>query len=93
MLTFVYWIFLNTRVCKTHPECPKFEVTNKTSHASVIFQKAKQRQAAGGLKHSQPLRMSERRAPGENWYNPLFSEEAEGEESCLTKTKCHFVAL
>ena len=59
MLTFVYWIFLNTRVCKPHPECPKSEVTNKTSHASVIFQKAKQRQAAGGLKHSQPLRMSE----------------------------------
>ena len=84
MLTFVYWIFLNTRVCKPHPECPKFEVTNKTSGASVIFQKVKLRQAARGLKHSQPLRRAERRALGENWYDPLFSKEAEGEESCLT---------
>ena len=92
MLTFVYWIFLNTRVCKPHPECPKFEVTNKTSHASVIFQKAKQRQAAGGLKHSQPLRKSERRALGENWYNARFSKEAKGVESCLTK-RSHFVTL
>lgn len=71
MLTFVYWIFLNTRVCKPHPECPKFEVTNKTSHASVIFQ-GQTASSSRGLKHSQPLRKSERRALGENWYNALF---------------------
>lgn len=32
-----------------------------------------------------PASENVRRAPGENWYNPLFSKEAEGEESCLTK--------
>ena len=43
MLTFVldFLKAWNTRVCKPHPECSKFEVTNKTSHTSVTFQKAK----------------------------------------------------